>query len=114
MSEEARKEAMNNPNNSRWKQRWLLFKRNSLLSSTKYALVKFTSTVRGSSRGRKKQRGLVALHKDMESCGEYTDIQVMWEMLHSYHHPSPAPPRRRGRSSATRRVPCFGSCFRPT
>ncbi|KAG8374451.1 hypothetical protein BUALT_Bualt11G0133300 [Buddleja alternifolia] len=30
-----------------------------------------------------KSRGLIALYKDMEACGEYEDIQVMWEMIHS-------------------------------
>ncbi|XP_031378646.1 uncharacterized protein LOC116194069 [Punica granatum] len=27
--------------------------------------------------------GLVVLYKDMESCGEYADIRVLWEMVQS-------------------------------
>jgi hypothetical protein len=30
-------------------------------------------------------RGLMNLGKDLETCGEYTDIQVMWKMIHSCH-----------------------------
>ncbi|CAN1134306.1 hypothetical protein LINPERPRIM_LOCUS16177 [Linum perenne] len=101
--------------NTRWKQRL-----RSSVSSTKRAILKLTSGVRSlkpssprSIRGRK-QRGLVALHKDMESCGEYTDIQVMWEMLHST---PPVSKRRRSRSrssSSRKRVPGWRACFRPT
>ena len=28
-------------------------------------------------------KGLGSLYKDIESCGEYRDIQVMWDMIHS-------------------------------
>ncbi|CAN0927855.1 hypothetical protein LINGRAHAP2_LOCUS36133 [Linum grandiflorum] len=106
--------------NTRWKQRFLVLKRNSF-SSTKHAILKLTSGVRSlkpkpgsprSSRGRK-QRGLVALHKDMESCGEYTDIQVMWEMLHSASSSRSPGRRRSGSRSSRKKVPGWRSCFGP-
>ncbi|KAH1199388.1 hypothetical protein GmHk_18G052758 [Glycine max] len=29
------------------------------------------------------RNGLLSLYKDMESCGEYADIKVMWKMIES-------------------------------
>jgi hypothetical protein len=48
--------------------------------------------------------GLMNLYKDMESCGEYTDIQVMWKMVHSCHPIA---------QNTRRKRPCRNFCFRP-
>lgn len=50
--------------------------------------------------------GLMSLYKDMESCGEYTDIKVMWEMIHSSCHPKAHNTRSK--------KPYWKFCFRPT
>ncbi|RXH81909.1 hypothetical protein DVH24_036250 [Malus domestica] len=44
--------------------------------------------------------GLVSLYKDMESCGEYEDIRVMWEIIHSCQQNANNTTRRRKRSSS--------------
>ncbi|KAG6640255.1 hypothetical protein CIPAW_10G160100 [Carya illinoinensis] len=83
---------------------WLCIKR-SLLLPTKCIFLKFTTHLRRKAKGNR--QGLVTLYKDMESCGEYADIQVMWEMLHSS---SPANASKNNeRKSANWRF-----CFRPT
>ncbi|KAI3677666.1 hypothetical protein L6452_36932 [Arctium lappa] len=65
----------------RWKG-WYCFKfTNSFLSSTKGLLFKLTSCLSNKAKGHK--NGLLSLYKDMEACGGYEDIQVMWEMIHS-------------------------------
>ncbi|CAI9097291.1 OLC1v1033682C1 [Oldenlandia corymbosa var. corymbosa] len=38
------------------------------------------------SRNKKNRRGLGALCKEMEACGGYSDIKVMWEMVNSSNH----------------------------
>ncbi|PWA48580.1 hypothetical protein CTI12_AA489580 [Artemisia annua] len=59
----------------------LKFRRNSFLSSTKGFLFKLRSCLTKQAKGHK--NGLVSLYKDLEACGGYEDIQVMWEMIHS-------------------------------
>ncbi|KAH8484832.1 hypothetical protein H0E87_026554 [Populus deltoides] len=49
-------------------------------------------------------RGLMNLGKDLETCGEYTDIQVMWKMIHSCHPIAQDTRRKR---------PYRKFCFRP-
>lgn len=91
---------------------WMCFKRSFLLP-TKCFLLKLTSRSRNKAKGKFKfhtiqlhkthtlslsslstlfwdvaeiagnGHGLVNLYKDMESCGEYEDIRVMWEIIHS-------------------------------
>ncbi|KAK9073038.1 hypothetical protein SSX86_007360 [Deinandra increscens subsp. villosa] len=65
----------------RWKG-WYCFKyKNSLLSSTKGFLFKLRSCLKNKAKVHK--NGMMNLYKDMEACGGYEDIQVMWEMIHS-------------------------------
>lgn len=45
---------------------------------------------------------LLSLYKDLESCQEYEDIQVMWEMVHSSSPPSKACKVRRNIKRAFR------------
>lgn len=59
---------------------WLRFK-NSVLYPTKCRLLKFTMRFR--PKAKENRRGLLSVYQDMESCGEYEDIQVMWKMIHS-------------------------------
>lgn len=54
-----------------------------------------------------KSKGLVGLYKEMESCGEYADIRVMWEMIHS-SCPANATSTRSGKRSH------WGFCSRST
>ncbi|KAJ7950034.1 U-box domain-containing protein [Quillaja saponaria] len=63
----------------RWKG-WLCFKWLTFFP-TKSVLHKVTSHFRYKPKG--ERNGLVSLYKDMESFGEYEDIQVMWKILHS-------------------------------
>ncbi|GJX13672.1 hypothetical protein Tco_0205430 [Tanacetum coccineum] len=58
----------------------LKYRRNSFLSSTKGFLFKLRSCLTKQAKGHK--NGLVNLYKDLEACGGYEDIQVMWEMIH--------------------------------
>lgn len=51
-------------------------------------------------------QGLMNLYKDMESCGGYTDIQVMWEIIHSSSPPNGY--------CARRKRTYWKFCFRPT
>ncbi|KAL5806835.1 hypothetical protein ACOSQ3_029725 [Xanthoceras sorbifolium] len=59
---------------------WLCIK-HSFLFSTKCILLKITSGFRPKKKGNRDV--LLSLYKDLESCQEYEDIQVMWEMIHS-------------------------------
>ncbi|KAJ7961177.1 U-box domain-containing protein [Quillaja saponaria] len=63
----------------RWKG-WLCFKRLTFFP-TKSLLLKVTSHFRIKHKGQR--NGLLSLYKDLESCGEYEDIQVMWQIIHS-------------------------------
>ncbi|GAV73602.1 hypothetical protein CFOL_v3_17089, partial [Cephalotus follicularis] len=67
----------------RWMS-WQCFKQ-SFIYPTKSLLLKIISRLRNKKKGN--SDGLKSLHKDMESYGEYTDIQVMWEMIHSSSPP---------------------------
>lgn len=61
----------------------------SLSMSLRYGEIKFAGN----------GNGLVNLYKDIESCGEYADIKVMWEMIHSCPQNSKNSTERRKRSS---------------
>ncbi|KDP22839.1 hypothetical protein JCGZ_00426 [Jatropha curcas] len=56
-----------------WKG-FLCFKQ-TFLFSAKWMLFKLTSSLR--PKARVTNQGLMGLYKDLESCGEYRDIQVM-------------------------------------
>ncbi|EOY07097.1 hypothetical protein QQP08_017925 [Theobroma cacao] len=87
----------------RWRG-WLRFK-HSVLFPTKCMLLKFTSRLR--PKAKENRQVLLTLYKDMESCGEYEDIQVMWKMIHS-SFPSNGHKTRR-----SRRPSYFRFCFKP-
>ncbi|CAH1445979.1 unnamed protein product [Lactuca virosa] len=70
----------------RWKGCYCFKFRNSFILSTKDILLKLKSCFTNKAKGHK--NGLVSLYKDMEACGGYEDIQVMWEMVHSSSHSS--------------------------
>nr|GEY18200.1 hypothetical protein [Tanacetum cinerariifolium] len=59
----------------------LKYRSSSFLSSTKGLILKLRSCLTKQAKGHK--NGLVNLYKDLEACGGYEDIQVMWEMIHS-------------------------------
>ncbi|KAK4268512.1 hypothetical protein QN277_025162 [Acacia crassicarpa] len=59
---------------------WKHFKHWSLCS-TKSILLKLTAHLR--FRPKRYRNELLDLCKDMESCGEYEDIRVMWRMIQS-------------------------------
>nr|CAD1841897.1 unnamed protein product [Ananas comosus var. bracteatus] len=59
---------------------WLL--KEGFLVPTRRVLLRVSSSMRRRSHGGKRH-GLVKLHKDIEKCSSYSDIQVMWEMIHS-------------------------------
>ncbi|KAM6550535.1 hypothetical protein CsatB_000343 [Cannabis sativa] len=83
---------MESSNNS-WRS-WLWFKDSFLLPTKSILLNKISSTKsRTHSKGINGD-GLVSLYKDMESCGEYSDIRVMWEIIH-HHHQGSTPKRER-------------------
>ncbi|PIA37512.1 hypothetical protein AQUCO_03000232v1 [Aquilegia coerulea] len=65
---------------------WWWCSKNTFLLSSKRLVFSITSRLTHKAKGSK--HGLVNLSKDMESCSEYADIQVMWEMLHSSACPS--------------------------
>ncbi|GMN40406.1 hypothetical protein TIFTF001_009629 [Ficus carica] len=85
---------------------WLWFKE-TFFVPTKCVLLKLTSASRRKAKGN--GHGLVSLYKDMESCGEYADIRVMWEILHSCPQSTPNRSERRSRRSSYWRP-----CFQPT
>ncbi|PON94334.1 hypothetical protein TorRG33x02_098080 [Trema orientale] len=84
---------------------WLWFKESFLLP-TKCILLKLSSTSRRKAKGNN-GHGLVSLYKDMESYGEYADIRVMWEIIHSCPQGG-IPKRERRRKSSYWRF-----CFQP-
>ncbi|KAJ6922579.1 hypothetical protein NC652_016278 [Populus alba x Populus x berolinensis] len=84
----------------KWRS-WLWFKQ-TFVFSPKCILLKLASSLRHKTRGN--DHGLMNLYKDMESCGEYTDIQVMWKMVHSCHPIA---------QNTRRKRPCRNFCFRP-
>ncbi|PQP97918.1 hypothetical protein Pyn_28211 [Prunus yedoensis var. nudiflora] len=84
---------------------WMCFKRSFLLP-TKCFLLKLTSRSRNKAKGN--GHGLVSLYKDMESCGEYEDIRVMWEIIHSCPQNTNSSNRRKRSSSHWR------FCLQPT
>lgn len=51
---------------------------------------------------------LLSLYKDMESCREYEDIQVMWAMIHS------SCPQNSRNTRMNKRPFYWRFCFRPT
>ncbi|EXB53548.1 hypothetical protein L484_000332 [Morus notabilis] len=85
---------------------WLWFKKKFIVP-TKSVLGKLTSTSRRKLKGN--GHGLVSLYKDMESCGEYADIRVMWEIIHSCPQRTPKRSERRSHRSSYWRF-----CFQPT
>ncbi|TKY65777.1 hypothetical protein E2542_SST08639 [Spatholobus suberectus] len=87
-----------------WKG-WRYFKRLSTYP-IKSILRKVTSNFRFKSEGRR--NGLLSLYKDMESCREYADIQVMWKMIESSSPQYASHKKRINRSSY------WVVCFRPT
>ncbi|CAJ1807840.1 unnamed protein product [Sphenostylis stenocarpa] len=111
-----------------WKA-WRYFKRISIYP-IKIILLKVTSNFRFKSEGKTtspmvqltsllslllfvvlntgRGNGLLSLYKDMESCGEYADIQVMWKMIESSSPQNACHKKRVNRSSY-----CV-VCFRPT
>ncbi|KAI4353446.1 hypothetical protein L6164_002395 [Bauhinia variegata] len=88
----------------KWKG-WQFLRRFSLYP-TKNTLLKFTSHLRFKRKGHR--NGLWDLYKDLESCGEYEDIQVMWKMLQSSSSSLYAyKTRRSNRSSSSYLLLCF-------
>ncbi|KAL2340537.1 hypothetical protein Fmac_008477 [Flemingia macrophylla] len=59
---------------------WRYFQRLSIYPF-KSILRKVTSNFKFKSEGRRNR--LLSLYKDMESCGEYADIQIMWKIIQS-------------------------------
>ncbi|KAK4802556.1 hypothetical protein SAY86_000759 [Trapa natans] len=55
--------------------------RSSFLSPARSTLLKLTTFLSHRTKGN--ADGLVVLYKDMESCAEYSDIRVLWEMVQS-------------------------------
>ncbi|KAF9596687.1 hypothetical protein IFM89_012886 [Coptis chinensis] len=85
------------------------WRKNTFLLSTKRLVLNITSRLTQKTKGRR--HGLVNLYKDMESCSEYGDIQVMWEMLHSAH---PSNIKNNTNHSNNKRSSQWRFCFRPT
>ncbi|AES79576.1 hypothetical protein MtrunA17_Chr7g0243231 [Medicago truncatula] len=86
-----------------WKG-WRCFK-SLTIYPFKSLLCKVSSNFRLKSQGHR--NGLVSLYKDMESCGEYEDIQVMWKMIESSSPQHACKKKRNNRSS-------WVICSRPT
>ncbi|GMI79848.1 hypothetical protein HRI_001654100 [Hibiscus trionum] len=91
----------------KWRE-WLCFKR-SVAFLTKYIVLKVKMHLR--PKAAEKRQGLLGLYKDMECCGEYEDIQVMWNMIHSSRLSSTAHKTRTSKRAFYWR---FGFCFKPT
>ncbi|KAJ4704354.1 U-box domain-containing protein [Melia azedarach] len=85
---------------------WLCCKQSFLLS-TKCIFLKINSGFRKKNKG--KRDVLLSLYKDLESCQEYEDIQVMWAMVHS----SSCTQNSRN-TSMKKRASYWRFCFRPT
>lgn len=114
---------------------WLRFQR-SLVFPTKCKLLKVTKHLRPKAEGKLrkknlldsismlinvcvtelkgimtgKREGLLGLYKDLEGCGEYEDIQVMWKMVLS-SCPSTAHKTRRTKRPYSWRI---SFCIRPS
>ncbi|KAF7825499.1 U-box domain-containing protein [Senna tora] len=87
---------------------WKYFKHLSFCP-TKSILLQITSQFRFKRKGQRNR--LIDLYKDMESCGEYEDIRVMWRMIQSSSSSSSqygCITKSRNRSSY------LLFCFRPT
>uniref|UniRef100_A0A0A0KY16 Uncharacterized protein n=1 Tax=Cucumis sativus TaxID=3659 RepID=A0A0A0KY16_CUCSA len=65
----------------RWRL-WGCFKR-SFLFPTKLFFLRLNSHLLHKPKGN--GNALLSLYKDIESCGEYRDIQVMWDMIQSHN-----------------------------
>ncbi|KAL1359974.1 hypothetical protein HN51_005306 [Arachis hypogaea] len=95
----------------KWKG-WRYFK-SFPIYKIKSILRKLSSKFR--CKQKRQRNGLVSLYKDMESCGEYSDIQVMWKMIQSsssyssHQYASCSNKKRR-----TKRSSYWVLCFRPT
>ncbi|KAH9736726.1 hypothetical protein KPL71_018200 [Citrus sinensis] len=88
---------------------WLSFKR-SFLFSTKSILLKIASGFRNNNKGSRDV--LLSIYKDLESCQEYEDIQVMWAMIHSS---SACPPKTCNHTRRNKRPSSYWRfCFRQT
>ncbi|XWS67285.1 hypothetical protein CRYUN_Cryun05aG0274600 [Craigia yunnanensis] len=85
---------------------WLRFKHSELFP-TNCILLKVTTRLR--PKAKENRQGLQSLYKDLESCGEYEDIQVMWKIIHS-PRPSIAHKTRRSKRPSYWR---FRFCFKP-
>ncbi|XP_028767532.1 uncharacterized protein LOC114742274 [Neltuma alba] len=83
---------------------WKYFKHWSLCS-TKSILLKVTAHFR--FKPKRYRNELLDLYKDMESCGEYEDIRVMWTMIQSSSHQYAYITKSSNRSSY------WLLCFRP-
>ncbi|KAF5750787.1 hypothetical protein HS088_TW03G01127 [Tripterygium wilfordii] len=93
-------------------ERWrngLCFKRWFHFPTKNPVLKVMTSHIRRRNKG--DRNGLKGLYKDMKSCGEYADIQVMWEIIHSS---SPAYADNTTTKRSRRRMTKWRFCFRPT
>ncbi|TKY63551.1 hypothetical protein E2542_SST13427 [Spatholobus suberectus] len=90
----------------KWKNCWY-FKRFSI-HSTKSIFSKLNSHLRFKPEGHRD--GLVNLYKDMESFGEYEDIQVMWKMIQIQS----STPQCTCTVKRTNRSLYWTPCFRPT
>ncbi|KAI4356052.1 hypothetical protein L6164_000104 [Bauhinia variegata] len=77
------------------------------LCQAKSALLKVTSHLSSFSQAKGQRNGLWNLHKDMESCGEYEDIQVMWKMLQSSSSSLYAYKAKRSNISSSYLLLCF-------
>ncbi|KAE8649569.1 hypothetical protein Csa_018089 [Cucumis sativus] len=91
----------------RWRL-WGCFKR-SFLFPTKLFFLRLNSHLLHKPKGN--GNALLSLYKDIESCGEYRDIQVMWDMIQSHNvHENTSRSLRRLSFSSTWR----SFCFQPT
>ncbi|PIN22991.1 hypothetical protein CDL12_04301 [Handroanthus impetiginosus] len=69
--------------------------KNLFLLQKKHIIASANSQLR--HRTKERRRELVNLYKDIEACGGYEDIQVMWEMIHSSRPPNVKKSRSRKR-----------------
>ncbi|XP_045799123.1 uncharacterized protein LOC123893230 [Trifolium pratense] len=87
-----------------WKG-WRCFK-SLTIHPFKSIFSKMNSNFRFKSQGHR--NGLVSLYKDMESCREYADIQVMWKMIES------SSPQIACKKKKIIKSSYWMICFRPT
>ncbi|KAK2647426.1 hypothetical protein Ddye_014915 [Dipteronia dyeriana] len=95
---------------------WLCIKQ-SFYFTTNCVLSKITSSFRPKKKGWLysavgSRDVLLSLYKDLESCQEYEDIQVMWELIHSSCPSKKACKTRR--NSNKKRPFHWKFCFRQT